>query len=56
MQDVAYHELSMVNSSIPSWSALHKVSKQIDSKCEIYAVPGSITGKEMTRAAVTTLG
>ena len=44
ISDVAYHELSMVNSSIPSWSALHKTSKQIDSKCEIYAVPGSITG------------
>ena len=44
VSDTAYHELSMVNPSLPCWSALHKVSKQIDSKCDIYAIPGPILG------------
>ena len=44
VSDKAYHELSMVNPSLPCWSALHKVSKQIDSKCHIYTIPGPILG------------
>ena len=46
--DTAYHELSMVNSSLPCWSALHKVSKQIDSICDIYGIPGPILGVQQS--------
>ena len=38
----------MVNPSLPRWSVLHKVSKQIDSKCDIYAIPGPILGVQQS--------
>ena len=48
VSDTAYHELCMVNPSLPRWSTLHKVSKQIDSKCDIDAIPGPILGVQQS--------
>ena len=43
-----YHELCMVNPSLPRWSTLHKISKQIDFKCDIDAIPGPILGVQQS--------
>ena len=44
ISNTAYHELSMIHLSLPSWSALNKISKQMDTKSTIRPTPGPIIG------------
>lgn len=38
--DVAYHELAQINLVLPHQSALAKVSKNLNAKCQIQPTPG----------------
>ena len=42
--DKAYHELSMVHPSLPRWSTLNKISKDMDCNSTIFPTPGPILG------------
>ena len=46
----------MVSPLLSRWLALHKVSKEIDPKCYIHAIPGLILGvqKSLKYVATTT--
>ena len=44
VSDKAYHELSMIHPSLPCWSTINKVVKNINSCCDSYPTPGPILG------------
>ena len=44
ISDKAYYELSMVHPSLPRWSTLNKISKDMDCNSAIFRTPGPILG------------
>ena len=48
VSDKAYHELSMIHPSLPCWSTINKVAKNINSCCDIYPTPGPILGVQQS--------
>ena len=48
VSDKAYHELSMIRPSLPCWSTINKVAKNINSCCDIYPTPGPILGVQQS--------
>ncbi len=48
VSDVAYHEFSMINSTLPRSSVLKKEAKLMNSKCIVRATPGDIPGVQQS--------
>ena len=48
ISDVAYHELAQLNPALPRQSALAKVSKNLNAKCQIQPTPGQTVGVQQS--------
>ena len=48
ISDKAYHELSMIHSSLPCWYTINKEAKRLNSECDIFPTPGPVIGVQQS--------